>query len=92
MTLPRDAKLARVTRARELPLVEVEWRDACTFHPWQSLSDARKDMTLRCWTVGYLVRNSRDRVSLVQSRGEHDKVAEDWTIPRACIVRIRRLR
>lgn len=91
MTRMRDSRLAR-TPVRDLPRVEVEWVDAASCHPWQSLADARKDGLVRCWTIGYLVRNTRDIVSLCQARGDNARLGENWSIPRTCVLRIRRLK
>lgn len=90
--LPRDKDLARVRDGRRLPRVEVTWIDSSSSHGWDTLAGLRQERLVECRTVGYLVRNSRDRLNVVQSFSEWGKGSETWVIPRANIRRVRRLR
>ena len=85
----RDPK--RAQSAKQLPLVEVTWRDACSDHKWKTFAEAREapfDGTLECQTVGYLVKVGRRAVVVAQTRNEKGEVASDWAIPRPWTLRV----
>ena len=85
-----DAQLAKVKNLKDLPLVQVTWRDATSNHGWYTLPEILKDATLltECQTVGYLVRNDRRHVVVAQGRTEHGKLSELWAIPRSLVSKV----
>ena len=75
------------------PLVEVVWDDAVTDDTWIKL-DGKEDLPVpeRAYTVGYLIRNCKDYVSVAQTWGLKNNGTEEvgnvWTIPRGMVVRM----
>ena len=83
-----DRRLAKITDLRELPIVEVLWKDATSFHGWDSLQGARKDTPAECRVVGRLIRHDRKFVSVAQAVNADGKLCENWVIPRPWVLRI----
>ena len=84
-----DRKLARVKNVADLPIVEVIWRDATSFHGWDTLEGARKDTPDECRVVGRLVQNNRKYVSVVQGViSSTGKMCENWVIPRPWVLKV----
>lgn len=76
---------------RQLPLVEVTWRDAARDGDWKTFEDTRAqtyDGLIECQTVGYLVKVGRQALTLAQTRAENGKLAGDWSIPRRWVVKV----
>lgn len=92
MTRIADRRLAKVKNVLELPIVEVTWRDATSFHGWYSLESARKDKPAEAKTVGRLVRNDHHYVAVVQTVNDDGKTCENWVIPRPWVLRIATIR
>jgi len=86
-----DRALARVKDLRRLPIVEVVWRDATSFHGWDTLDGARKDVPDEARTTGRLIRYDKGYVSLVQTVNTNGKLCENWVIPRPWVIRVRRI-
>ena len=73
-------------------LMMVEWVDSCTSSEWQDVGEAVKVPPLLCRTVGWVVRNDRTQVNLVQSLNGQGAVGATWVIPKSCVRKMRRLR
>jgi len=73
-------------------LVIVEWIDSTRNIGWHAHEHARENRDMRCSSVGFLVDDDRDHVTVASHiawpRGE---VCDTMTIPRCSIRRIRRL-
>ena len=89
--MPSDRKLAETKNLVDLPIVEVTWKDATSFHGWYSLESARTDVPDECRTVGRLVRCNKRFVSVAQTVNAGGKVCENWVIPRPWVLKIVRL-
>ena len=70
-------------------IVEVHWKDSAVTPGW--LRDLPDEGIARCKTSGYLARHDSKEIIVALSRGE-----ENWgqilAIPRACILKVRKLR
>ena len=69
--------------------VEVWWTDAAHHHPgdW---GDAPKNPRCTVRTVGFLLSDKRDHLTLAQSR-QGESFTGVFTIPTACVVKVKRL-
>ena len=81
-------------------IVEVEWEDATTTHGWQQ-KDQAANASDKCRTVGYLLKETKQGVSLtdarVDDRGDPAGVVSSsygctQFIPRSAIRKMRTLR
>lgn len=91
--LTADLKLRKCKDLRHLPLVEITWRDAAVGGGWGSLAYYRANNgTSQVSTVGYLTKNSKFEIQVVQSISIDGNVADSMSIPKAWICRTRRLR
>ena len=86
--LPSDKQLAKCNDIRKLPLVRVLWVDACSGGSWEPLAECRKKGVLNSQSVGYLTRNDKTCVQMVQSISENGTLSDSITIPRRCIVKV----
>ena len=78
-------------------MVEVRWRDATAYNGWMTGGEARRAGAAQCLSIGYLVRRSKRRLTLVQTQSVGSMTFEDringlFVIPRAWVSRVRRLR
>jgi hypothetical protein len=75
-----------------MKLVEIEWIDSCSYRGWQK-GDFHLDIDpLPCKTIGYLVRDDKVCMTVVQTVSADDARAESMTIPRACVKKVRCLK
>lgn len=80
--------------SKHMPIVEVEWIDSAhhsgwtTKADWEGSLDAKPYIT--CRTAGYLLRKSRDAVSVVQSSQDDGSEYIDsvMIIPRVAVTSI----
>ncbi len=66
--------------------VYVEWIDSATTHGWR---EPVSDHDLECWTLGFLVAESDESVTIAASVSATQHVCDQITIPRASITLIR---
>lgn len=77
---------------RRFPRVEVEWVDSVTASSnWSTLRDLKRDGARRCTSVGYLVNETEDVLTLAQSLGydeieEAEEFGQPITIPRVALL------
>ena len=83
----KDSVLAKVNDIRKLPRVEVRWNDAASHGGWANLSDYRNDKGIsEVESIGYLTKNTKQEIQLVQSRSKNGTIADSITIPKAWII------
>ncbi len=80
-------------------LVHVEWADASgsTSTTWKDVWGHDFEGTYRCWTVGWLVAESRTHVHIVSSFGnideaDNEQFSSTFAIPKGMILRMLRLK
>ena len=79
-------------RQAKLPLVEVEWVDACSKAGWRPRKEYIEQAIVPCRTAGYLVASNRKQVVVVQSLSDTSgHVTDGIVIPRVSVKKIRRL-
>ena len=87
MKLTKDSALAKVEDIRKLPRVEIHWVDANSHGGWATLKQYHDDKCLsEIESIGYLTKNTKQEVQLVQSRSINGNVADSITIPKAWII------
>jgi hypothetical protein len=88
---------ARSTDRQRPDVVLIEWVDSCSSSGWRRMSDipAGWFCASRCETVGFLIDENDDSVTLALSRGVCETTSdftETMTIPKVAITRRRQLR
>lgn len=73
------------------PLVEVEWVDSHVHDRWVSPEKILETQLARCRSVGYLVQDTEEFVTIAQSLGvrpdgEVEEYGQPITIPRVALV------
>lgn len=77
-------KVARV-RPADYPLVLVDWLDPAGAASWRDLADAKEYPMAVCVTVGWLIVDKADRITLAASINDDGNAADLTTMPRACV-------
>lgn len=87
MKLTKDSQLTETTDIRKLPRVEVHWVDANSHGGWATLKQYHDEKGVsEIESIGYLTKNNKQEVQLVQSRSKNGNVADSITIPKAWII------
>lgn len=73
-------------------IVEVEWVDACSRGRWDSHDSYVAQTALNCKTSGYLAKETKKEIVIIQNQSEENSVLDSITIPRVCIQHIRRIK
>lgn len=72
-----------------MKILQIDWIDSASEHGWLSTSEVENRPTVaHCQTVGYLVKETKDVVSIAQNRdmdGTHYPFGEIITIPKVAI-------
>ena len=88
---PRDP--GHIRTLKMLPRIEITWSDAASssgsWTPLDELRQQRSDGLMEGQTIGYLVKMGKTAVMVCQTRAENGKLANDWSIPRKWIKRVR---
>lgn len=71
--------------------VLVEWLDSNTVHGWD-MSDGSDRSVAHCSSVGFLLREDDEQVTIAQSISTLGSVMNTLTIPRPAVVRMKILR
>jgi hypothetical protein len=75
----------------KLPIVVVTWVDAHTSHGWEGVDEADAEGST-CYTVGFLIRSSRDAITVASSSDRNGNYNSRITIPRGMVRTIKRMR
>lgn len=74
---------------RSYPIVAVRWTDACSYDGWR---DADDPMSVKhTLTMGALIENTPDHVSVAGSLTDDGEIACTMVIPRAMVEEVRSL-
>ena len=92
--LLKDSQLIKLAEkdVRLLPVVQVAWEDAATDGGWRTTADYRKSGLVHCLSVGWLTKNTRNEIQLVQSLADTGKVGDPITIPKSWMLSYRVLK
>lgn len=75
--------------ATEMELVWIRWIDASQRAGWHELDDAIRvaaDGSLECESVGWVIREDEDSVSLAPNKSTEEQVADITTISKRVIL------
>ena len=86
--LPTDAQLAKAKSVKDLVLVRVYWKDACTARKWQTIAAAREAKLAEVISVGWLLRRTKAVVSIGSSFVHLSMPGWAETIPMSQVRRI----
>ncbi len=74
--------------------VLIDWIDSCSFgrQLWRDAEESKQLTPSKIQSVGFILAESKQHITLTGSMDEEDHVHGCHTIPRGCITRIRRLK
>ena len=90
----KSMKSPKMLKAK-LPLtkvVEVKWRDACTMGGWRAADHYLNPDPMPVTTVGYLLKDTKSAVTIVQSQSSDGDFNDCITVPKDWVVSIRTIR
>lgn len=91
---PRRKASAKVTRSNSCPLVMIEWEDSAQPIPsWSYLASFEAPGTIRCVSVGWLIRDDDQMKALAPNMGAIDdensvQVSGVIQIPTRCVLHV----
>lgn len=72
-----------------MKLVKVTWEDSCTNNRWRELEDAKHDTTVKVVSVGFLVYEDKEYLSVAANYGTNPpQISNTITIPKKTIKKI----
>ncbi len=74
------------------PIAEIKWLDARSKGGWGSVDDYGNQDLPQCRSVGYLVKNNRTEVQVLQSVADSGNVTDSILIPKKCVLEVKILR
>lgn len=80
---------------RPMAIVEVFWVDSYSRSGWEDADEMLKnldDKDIGCLTVGYLLRETDDRVTIIQSQAGVGNIGDAMTIPKRAILEMSTLK
>ena len=66
-------------------LYKIDWKDACSNTSWRALDECRLNL-LVVHSVGWLVGENKEVISLAQQLSANGTAADTINIPKSCIV------
>lgn len=81
--------------SNEFPLnkkVEVEWADATGNVGWRPLVDVEDQEAASCRSIGYLVFQNKERLTLAMTQGLNGDVCGSITIPTPWVKKVRQIK
>ena len=77
---------------KEMKLAIVEWVDSAFAQGWMGKDAIKTHVVSTCVTVGILVNENKEQITIVQSASvDKQQYGDGITIPKVCIKRIRYL-
>ena len=73
-------------------MILVGWSDTGVVHGWRCNEDASKDGFANCQSVGILVAETEDKITITLGISDQGLVLDCMTIPKGCIKSIKELR
>ena len=91
--LPNDQWLEKQMEknSTKLPVVRVAWIDSASTHGWQRPEDLKGTGLNKVETVGFLFRNNKKEIHVLQSVDGSHNFGERMAIPRSCVQSVKRL-
>ena len=71
------------------PILIVEWYDASSTDPWTDIKDL--EGTVRCVSIGFVVKRTKDYISLASTWDGGEQVCTVIHIPHKMIIRKRKV-
>jgi hypothetical protein len=97
-TRPVASAAANVSRSNDCPLAMVEWEDSAQPLPaWSFLASFEAPGTIRCVSVGWVIRHDNQMLALAPNMGAIDdensvQISGVIQIPTRCVLKLTRLR
>jgi hypothetical protein len=77
-------------RIGKLPVYYLEWDDSCATHGWD-IPDTMVDLPSRIKSVGILVSENKESLTISTSISNHQNAMDKLTIPKSCIRKKKRV-
>ena len=74
------------------PLVRVTWRDTAGRGRWHTIEDAETLEPAICVSVGWILRDDAEVMTIAASRDGETSVMDSNTFPKVCVLTVEHLR
>ncbi len=74
-----------------MKIVKVDWWDSASLDGWVSVEYAETFAPSKCETIGWIIKKTREYVTLVASKSDTVNYCQLFSIPRKCIISIKEL-
>ena len=75
-------------KVKKLAPIQVTWIDSCApLDIWRDVPDASKIRCVKMMTLGYLLREDKESISVVNTAGENGQVGGLIVIPKCSILK-----
>jgi len=78
--------------SRNLPIVQVEWTDACTQIGWKSWYELETAELAVTRTIGYLLPSTKDIIKIAPTISSNGEFADTWMIPKGWVIHVKVLK
>jgi len=79
-----------------MKILKIDWIDSASEHGWLSTQEIKElEGVAKCQTVGYLVKETKELISIAQNRSTdntHYPFGEIITIPKVAVIKRRELK
>ncbi len=75
-----------------MKLVLIEWVDSAFAQGWMSKRAAKSHRFSKITSIGILLNDDSEKVTIMQSVSDKDDAGDGLTIPKCCIKRMRKLK
>lgn len=75
---------------RKFQLVRVRWLDSASHLGWQSHAEDHEVSTVE--SIGWLVKESKEQLTITHSFSDNRDVMDALSIPRGCILKVMKLK
>ncbi len=70
-----------------MKVVLIDWVDSCFEHGWFK-DDYKFDISI-CQSVGIVIQDSKEFITITQSKSDRDNISDTITIPKVCIKKMK---
>ena len=67
-----------------MEILYIEWEDSTSGQGWEYKNEITKPKNLKCKSVGFLVKETKNTLMLATSENKY-QFGAIWTIPKGCI-------
>jgi len=72
-------------------ILKIDWNDTCSSDGWECV-DCVDPKPIMCHSVGYVVKRTKQAITVSGTIGDHGANCQYITIPKGCIIKVTELK